>query len=726
MKVWGACFFVALLAGLIKKKVECIELSASEISPHENKSTSSSIFQEELKFDESLKKFFKQNNKNEDEIERDNFFDENKNFIRGEILSDINSKFLVDILNNSTLNFLENLNSDNEGENKDYQIELEENCSPFYCEKIMKAKEIERLDDTSSSENVKNDDNKNMSGDNNNDNNNNMSGDNNNNMSGDDYVEGKQNINRNERNIKLHNNNDNNNNNNNLVKNMNNMEEFYNNNYDNNTDDGVDALYLRSVDDGEDKQRIVLTDGNNVYILEEVTKNENNNSTMNKDENNINKITSVEQEIKMHVPSEQNYNEDNILESFMDYINLEDSLLNNIDDVTNIQTGRETNIRPHNNTNDHNNNTKDYNNNTNDEQNKQQSLFDDNIFNLSEEELSKKIFDDIKLNSEDKIECHNFSDNEDKCNSFKKCTYVNIDNKDTCFLDYNYMLFLKNNNCALQSKSSLFVIGNNLDSLSLSYFLQCKKLNVNLLLTNKSTNSINTYHHKKNVIEKGHYTFALNDESYLSLSLLKMVERNRYSNNVSFLDVKERKYKINKYLFRIIYNLLKDYFSNKSINIGKNETLNNFILQHFDKKICDNLIAPYCYHYFNYSPENVLMRSFFPQFVEKIEGKKSLIKFLFSKKASLSSISKKQKIFRFMGGNNYVNELNDLDNISISDLSDVDPETNNIIIGVCDKISKPCGRRNVGSNWKIKLKGGLMKIDGKEMFFHGLQGELEF
>ncbi|ETW62350.1 hypothetical protein PFMC_01762 [Plasmodium falciparum CAMP/Malaysia] len=211
----------------------------------------------------------------------------------------------------------------------------------------------------------------------------------------------------------------------------------------------------------------------------------------------------------------------------------------------------------------------------------------------------------------------------------------------------------------IKNVKSISVIGNNLDSLSLSYFLQCKKLNVNLLLTNKSTNSINTYHHKKNVIEKGHYTFALNDESYLSLSLLKslhlkqkVVERNRYSNNVSFLDVKERKYKINKYLFRIIYNLLKDYFSNKSINIGKNETLNNFILQHFDKKICDNLIAPYCYHYFNYSPENVLMRSFFPQFVEKIEGKKSLIKFLFSKKASLSSISKKQKIFRFMGGNN--------------------------------------------------------------------------
>ncbi|ETW19383.1 hypothetical protein PFFVO_01742 [Plasmodium falciparum Vietnam Oak-Knoll (FVO)] len=73
----------------------------------------------------------------------------------------------------------------------------------------------------------------------------------------------------------------------------------------------------------------------------------------------------------------------------------------------------------------------------------------------------------------------------------------------------------------IKNVKSISVIGNNLDSLSLSYFLQCKKLNVNLLLTNKSTNSINTYHHKKNVIEKGHYTFALNDESYLSLSLLK-------------------------------------------------------------------------------------------------------------------------------------------------------------------------------------------------------------
>ncbi|GAW79304.1 transcription initiation factor IIA subunit 1 [Plasmodium gonderi] len=71
-------------------------------------------------------------------------------------------------------------------------------------------------------------------------------------------------------------------------------------------------------------------------------------------------------------------------------------------------------------------------------------------------------------------------------------------------------------------------------------------------------------------------------------------------------------------------------------------------------------------------------------------------------------------------------ELSELDNITISDLSDVDPPTSNVVVGICDKITKPCGRRNASSNWKIKLKGGLMKVDGKEMFFRSLQGELEF
>ncbi|SPJ09786.1 conserved Plasmodium protein, unknown function [Plasmodium sp. DRC-Itaito] len=493
MKVWGASFFVAVLATLIK--VQCIELSASEISSYGNKSTNSSLFQEDIKFDESLKNFFKQNNKNEDEAERDNFFDENKNLIRGEILSDMNSKFLVDILNNSTLNFLENLNADNQGEkNKDYQIELEENCSPFYCEKIMRAKEIERMEDTNSSENINN--------------------------------------NENEKNIKLHNNN-NNDINNNLVNNMNNIEEFYkNNNNDDNNDnynnniksnDSVDALYLRSIENGEDKQKIVLTDGNNVYVLEEITQNDNNNSTINKDEHDINKITSVEQEIKMHIPSDQNYNEDNILDSFMDYINLEDSLLNNMEDVTNVQTDRETSIRPHNNTNDNNNNdsnnNNDYNNNdntdnsfyqknqdpnmSNNEQNNNQSFFDDNIFNLSEDELSKKIFDDIKMNSEEKIECHHFSDNENKCNSFKKCTYVNIDNKDTCFLDYNYMLFLKNNNCALQSKSSLLSISKDLlknDIISRQMFQLLRNSNNNNFICDTITYSFLT-----NVVDNTNY-----------------------------------------------------------------------------------------------------------------------------------------------------------------------------------------------------------------------------
>ncbi|SOV13055.1 conserved Plasmodium protein, unknown function [Plasmodium sp. gorilla clade G2] len=521
MKVWGASFFVAAIAALIKEKVECIEISASEISPHETKSTNSSLFQGETKFDESLKNFFKQNNKNEEEIERDNFFDENKNFIRGEILSDMNSKFLVDVINNSTLNFLENLNADNEGENKDYQIELEENCSPFYCEKIMKAKEIERMDDTTNMSDKINDNNMNDINDNNmNDINDNNTNDNV--MNFESSMEEKQNINENERNIKLHDNNNNNSNNNvdnNLVRNMNIIQEFYNydddssNNNSYNSDDGVDALYLQSVEDGNDKQRIVLTDGNNVYVLEEITQNDNKNSTMNKDENDINKITNVEQEIKMHIPSDEKYNEDNLLENFMDYLNFEDSLLNNIDDVMNIQTDRETAIHPHNNTNDNhndnNNKENSYYDNSHDsniqnkEQNKDQSFFDDNIFNLSEEELSKKIFDDIKMNSEDKIECHNFSDNEDKCNSFKKCTYVNIDNKDTCFLDYNYMLFLKNNNCALQSKSSLLSISKDLlknDIISRQMFQLLRNSNNNNFICDTVTYSFLT-----NVVDNTNY-----------------------------------------------------------------------------------------------------------------------------------------------------------------------------------------------------------------------------
>ncbi|SOV12905.1 conserved Plasmodium protein, unknown function [Plasmodium gaboni] len=513
MKVWGVSFFVAALAALIKEKVDCIEISASEISPHETKSTNSSLFQGETKFDESLKNFFKQNNKNEEEIERDNFFDENKNFIRGEILSDMNSKFLVDVINNSTLNFLENLNADNEGENKDYQIELEENCSPFYCEKIMKAKEIERMDDTTNMSDNINGNNMNNINDNNmnNINGNNM---NDNVMNFESNMEEKQNINENERNIKLHDNNNSNNVDNNLVRNMNIIQEFYNYDDDNNnnnsySDDGVDALYERSLEDGNDKQRIVLTDGNNVYVLEEIKQSDNNNSTMNKDENDINKITNVEQEIKMHIPSDEKYNEDNLLENFMDYLNLEDSLLNNIDDVMNIQTDRETDIHPHNNNkensyydNSHYDNSYDSNI-PHKEQNNDQSFFDDNIFNLSEEELSKKIFDDIKMNSEDKIECHNFSDNEDKCNSFKKCTYVNIDNKDTCFLDYNYMLFLKNNNCALQSKSSLLSISKDLlknDIISRQMFQLLRNSNNNNFICDTVTYSFLT-----NVVDNTNY-----------------------------------------------------------------------------------------------------------------------------------------------------------------------------------------------------------------------------
>lgn len=67
-----------------------------------------------------------------------------------------------------------------------------------------------------------------------------------------------------------------------------------------------------------------------------------------------------------------------------------------------------------------------------------------------------------------------------------------------------------------------------------------------------------------------------------------------------------------------------------------------------------------------------------------------------------------------------------LDNISISDLSDVDPPTEDFIIAICDKIGKPGGKRNSNSSWKIKLNGGLIKINGKEGLFHSLNGDLYF
>ncbi|SBS94465.1 conserved Plasmodium protein, unknown function, partial [Plasmodium ovale curtisi] len=217
----------------------------------------------------------------------------------------------------------------------------------------------------------------------------------------------------------------------------------------------VDAIYSREIDGNEDKQKIILTDGTNVYVLEEVTQ-DNNNEFM--DGQNINR-RNEDQEIKMHIPQNNNKHEnDDISELFEN-----DDFLNNAnlfgDDtsgdgfVNSVYTDSERGIKEH---------KMDSNESFENKNENISNSIDESILNMTEEELSQKIFDDIKMNNEDKIECHNYSNSQDKCNSFKKCTYVNIDNKDVCFLDYNYMLFLKNTNCTLQSKSSLLSISKDL------------------------------------------------------------------------------------------------------------------------------------------------------------------------------------------------------------------------------------------------------------------------
>ncbi|CRG98613.1 conserved Plasmodium protein, unknown function [Plasmodium relictum] len=203
------------------------------------------------------------------------------------------------------------------------------------------------------------------------------------------------------------------------------------------------------------------------------------------------------------------------------------------------------------------------------------------------------------------------------------------------------------------------LIGNGIDALCLGYYLQRIKISTNILLTNKRCKFINTYFHNSNIIENGYYSFILNENSKLFSSFMKnlnieakILERNEYSNNISYLDENGNTYKINKFLFRIFYYFFKDYFINKSINIEKNENLHSFLLKYVDKEICENLIIPYCYHYFNYHPRFVLMNSHFPNFVEKIKNKKSIIKSILSyNKNNSIFFSKNKKIFTFKEGN---------------------------------------------------------------------------
>ncbi|ETB58394.1 hypothetical protein YYC_04002 [Plasmodium yoelii 17X] len=235
---------------------------------------------------------------------------------------------------------------------------------------------------------------------------------------------------------------------------------------------------------------------------------------------------------------------------------------------------------------------------------------------------------------------------------------------------------------------NICLVGGGTDSLCLSYYLQKKKVNIKLLTVKKKCNLINTRYYKSNIIEGGmYYSFTLNNKNDSFFSLIKdlnmepqIVERNKYSNNISYLSENGKFYKINKYLFRICFFILKDYFFRSSINVEKDERLSTFLLKNVDKKLCENLIAPYLHYHFGYSSEHILMNSYFPDFVKSVHKNKSILKAIISSNKNHknnennennenSNGSLKNKIiFRFKDGNvsltNKLREyLNQCDNV---------------------------------------------------------------
>ncbi|KAI4840707.1 hypothetical protein MKS88_000942 [Plasmodium brasilianum] len=435
----------------------------------------------DTEFEATLKNFLKSNisndKKNKEMFDEDKFIENNKDFIKKQILSDLYSKFMVDIVNNSTLNFLENLNSEQSG-NNEFQIELEESCSPFFCEKIMKAKEIY----IKRNEETVNDDAKSMNR--------------NNNAIEDISSLETTPLNNNEKEVKLHKGEQ-------MYERVQNLDDVKGT--DTNEETNIDAVFSKTYNNnnGEEHQKIIFTDGDNVYVLEEITQGDNNFN-----DEDLNK-QSMDQEIKMHVPVEGKRTKEEYKTFGIDVddnSNTSDVLyVSNSDVINHIQKDSEKGIHEHdlrkNKTNEEEEAT--HNRIYSDESSTNSSNIDDDIFNMSEEELSKKIFDDVRMNSEDKVECYNFSNNEEKCNSFKKCTYVNIDNKDTCFLDYNYMLFLKNNNCALQSKSSLLALSKDLlrnDIINRQMFQLLRNSNNNNFICDTITYSFLT-----NVVDNTNY-----------------------------------------------------------------------------------------------------------------------------------------------------------------------------------------------------------------------------
>ncbi|EDO05935.2 putative DNA-directed RNA polymerase II large subunit [Babesia bovis T2Bo] len=68
----------------------------------------------------------------------------------------------------------------------------------------------------------------------------------------------------------------------------------------------------------------------------------------------------------------------------------------------------------------------------------------------------------------------------------------------------------------------------------------------------------------------------------------------------------------------------------------------------------------------------------------------------------------------------------DMEILDVSDLDDQEPETKDIVIGIIDKISRPSTKKTTAPTWKVKLKYGILQINGVEIPFDNLEGEFEF
>lgn len=69
----------------------------------------------------------------------------------------------------------------------------------------------------------------------------------------------------------------------------------------------------------------------------------------------------------------------------------------------------------------------------------------------------------------------------------------------------------------------------------------------------------------------------------------------------------------------------------------------------------------------------------------------------------------------------------EIDDATLSDLDDAEPITSDIVVSQFESVQRPHSRKPRQKGlWRIKLKNGVMQIDGQEMLFGTLGGELKF